>query len=169
MYIIANGWKFESKRQRFLCDGRCTILHSSGDFAVLLSTGMRPKMVLLANFFCACCCFVGLYIGILVSAADSTRQWIFAVTAGMFLYISLVDLVCLILFASCGTKFDEDHFPTNNLFVLKHILPTRLCFINAARIFYLLYSLFVIYVHGRIIKSCLIKSNLYLILSNPLE
>ena len=139
MYIIANGWKFESKRQPFLCDGRCTILHSSGDFAVLLSTGMRPKMVLLANFFCACCCFVGLYIGILVSAADSTRQWIFAVTAGMFLYISLVDLVCLILFASCGTKFDEDHFPTNHLFVLKHILPTRLCFINAARIFYLFY------------------------------
>ena len=92
-----------------MCDGRCTILHSSGDFAVLLSTGMRPKMVLLANFFCACCCFVGLYIGILVSAADSTRQWIFAVTAGMFLYISLVDLVCLILFASCGTKCDENH------------------------------------------------------------
>ena len=30
-------------------------------------------------------------------------------------------------------------------------------------------GLFVIYVHGRIIKSSLIKSDLYLILSNPLE
>ena len=64
-----------------------------GDFAVLLSTGLTPCRVILFNLFAACCAFIGLYIGVAVSASQVTRQWIFAVTAGMFLYVSLVNMV----------------------------------------------------------------------------
>lgn len=64
-----------------------------GDFAVLLATGLSPVRVLLCNLFCACCAFIGLYIGIAVSSSVETRQWIFAATAGMFLYVALVNMV----------------------------------------------------------------------------
>ena len=60
-----------------------------------MSSGLTPKRVLVVNFLCACFAFIGLYIGIAVSSNLVTRQWIFAATAGMFLYISLVDMVNL--------------------------------------------------------------------------
>ena len=75
------------------CDVTNFLFYVSGDFAVLLSTGLTPCRVILFNLFAACCAFIGLYIGVAVSASQVTRQWIFAVTAGMFLYVSLVNMV----------------------------------------------------------------------------
>ncbi|CAH1241937.1 SLC39A12 [Branchiostoma lanceolatum] len=67
--------------------------HEIGDFAILLKCGMSYKQALLWNFISALSCFLGLYIGLAIGADITSRQWIFAVIAGMFLYIALVDMM----------------------------------------------------------------------------
>ncbi|OWA53104.1 Zinc transporter ZIP14 [Hypsibius exemplaris] len=75
--------------------------HELGDLAILLNSGMSLKKALLYNFLSACTCFLGLIVGILVSGTDPDRlgevpdatYWIFALAGGMFLYISLVDML----------------------------------------------------------------------------
>ena len=54
---------------------------------------MKVKLALLFNFLSACCCYAGLVIGIVLGELTSASRWIFAVAGGMFLYISLVDMV----------------------------------------------------------------------------
>ena len=65
-----------------------------GDFAILVATGLSFWKALAWNFFSSLTAFIGLYVGVAVSTADVTvRQWIFGATAGLFLYIALVDMV----------------------------------------------------------------------------
>ena len=47
------------------------------------------------NFLTAVACLGGFYIGIPIAQDEGTRQWIFAVAAGMFLYIALADMVLI--------------------------------------------------------------------------
>lgn len=66
----------------------------SGDFAILLSTGMRWYKALFFNFLSSLTALAGFYIGVSVgSLSQVANGWILAVAAGTFLYISLVDLV----------------------------------------------------------------------------
>ena len=71
----------------------CYVFPFSGDFAVLLNAGLSYKMALFLNFISALSAFAGLAVGIAVSTQMEAREWIFAIAAGMFLYVALVDMV----------------------------------------------------------------------------
>ncbi|XP_021922760.1 zinc transporter ZIP14-like isoform X2 [Zootermopsis nevadensis] len=66
--------------------------HELGDFAVLLNAGMTMKQALIYNFLSACTCYIGLVFGILLGEIEAS-SYIFGFAAGMFMYISLVDMV----------------------------------------------------------------------------
>ncbi|CAB4035660.1 Zinc transporter ZIP14, partial [Paramuricea clavata] len=63
------------------------------DFAVLLNSGMTYKQALLANFGSACLCYLGLIIGLILGFKTAAVQYIYGIAGGMFLYISLVDML----------------------------------------------------------------------------
>jgi len=67
--------------------------HELGDFAILLNSGLSYKQALIANFLSACTCYVGMVIGTVLGSTTQIVKWIYAIAAGMFLYISLVDML----------------------------------------------------------------------------
>lgn len=67
--------------------------HELGDFAVLISSGMTVRQALGFNFLSACTCYIGMIFGILLGDMTQSASYIFALAGGMFLYISLVDMM----------------------------------------------------------------------------
>ncbi|XP_061903625.1 zinc transporter ZIP4-like [Entelurus aequoreus] len=67
--------------------------HELGDFAILLHSGMSVRRALLFNVGSAMSSFVGLYIALSVATDLATKQWIAAITAGLFLYVGLADML----------------------------------------------------------------------------
>lgn len=66
--------------------------HELGDFAVLLKAGMSAKQAIYYNLMSSILCFIGMCLGIFVGDNPQSTSWVFAVSAGMFLYIGLVDM-----------------------------------------------------------------------------
>ncbi|XP_051564288.1 zinc transporter ZIP10-like isoform X2 [Myxocyprinus asiaticus] len=68
--------------------------HELGDFAVLLKAGMSVKQAIVYNVLSALMAYIGMVIGTAVGQyTHNVTGWIFAVTAGMFLYVALVDML----------------------------------------------------------------------------
>eukprot|EP00058_Branchiostoma_floridae_P017708 XP_002603197.1 hypothetical protein BRAFLDRAFT_226533 [Branchiostoma floridae] len=68
--------------------------HELGDFALLIRAGMSVKQAILYNLMSACVCYIGLLIGLGIgNLSEDVIQYVFAVTAGMFLYVGLVDML----------------------------------------------------------------------------
>jgi hypothetical protein len=74
---------------------RYILIIPTGDFAVLLQTGMSIRKAVVYNIFSSVLSFIGMAVGVWVGRHESASLWIYAFTAGTFLYISLVDLVSM--------------------------------------------------------------------------
>ncbi|KAG7240964.1 hypothetical protein INR49_026142 [Caranx melampygus] len=67
--------------------------HELGDFAILLHSGVSVRKALLLNVGSAMTSFIGVYIALSVATDLATKQWIAAITAGLFLYVGLADML----------------------------------------------------------------------------
>ncbi|KAK1151183.1 zinc transporter ZIP10 [Acipenser oxyrinchus oxyrinchus] len=68
--------------------------HELGDFAVLLQAGLPLCRVLLVSLLSAVLGFLGMLVGVGVSQQSrEVTPWIFSLTAGMFIYVALVDML----------------------------------------------------------------------------
>lgn len=65
----------------------------SGDFAMLLRAGMSAKQAVFYNCVSSVLCFIGMVIGVALGNIEGASLWVFTVTAGVFLYVALVDMV----------------------------------------------------------------------------
>lgn len=63
---------------------------------MLLKAGMTMKQAVICNLISSMLCLMGVIIGLAIGSAQQSAPWIFAATAGMFLYIALVDMVSFI-------------------------------------------------------------------------
>ncbi|CAF1316782.1 unnamed protein product [Rotaria sp. Silwood1] len=63
-----------------------------GEYMVLIESGFTLRRALLFNFVSACTAIIGFFIGASAAQNEAARTWIFAITAGTFAYIALVDL-----------------------------------------------------------------------------
>ena len=67
--------------------------HELGDFAILIGSGMSMRKALGYNFLSACTCYLGMVFGIILGDLSDATPYVFALAGGMFLYISLVDMM----------------------------------------------------------------------------
>uniref|UniRef100_A0A182JFC6 Zinc transporter n=1 Tax=Anopheles atroparvus TaxID=41427 RepID=A0A182JFC6_ANOAO len=68
--------------------------HELGDFALLLQTGVSIRRAIFLNIVSSVLSFIGMALGLLLTGMhESVVSWIYAGTAGTFLYIALSDLV----------------------------------------------------------------------------
>lgn len=68
--------------------------HELGDFALLLQTGVSIKRAIFLNIVSSVLSIIGMVVGLVVAGIHGGFvRWIYAGTAGTFLYIALADLV----------------------------------------------------------------------------
>ncbi|KAM9115542.1 zinc transporter ZIP5 [Pangshura tecta] len=92
--------------------------HELGDLAMLLQAGLPVKRVLLSNLTSAFLAYLGMAVGTVVSqGASPVTPWIFSITAGIFLYVALVDMLPEMLRGSSGgiSKGPVTYFALQNL------------------------------------------------------
>lgn len=67
--------------------------HELGDFAVLLNFGLSIKQALFVNFISSLTAILGGFLGVALGTEWEALPWIFAITAGLFIYIALVNML----------------------------------------------------------------------------
>ena len=60
---------------------------------MLLKAGMSIRQALMYNIISSVLALLGMVIGVMLGNISSASLWIFALAGGMFIYISLVDMV----------------------------------------------------------------------------
>ena len=69
------------------------IPHEVGDFAALLTSGVSFRGAIIWNIIHSFISLAGLFIGLAIGDDDSSRDWIFALTSGMFIYVALTEMM----------------------------------------------------------------------------
>lgn len=69
------------------------IPHELGDFWILLSSGMSIKSAIKLNLLSSLSCYAGLVGGLIIGENWGGNSSIFAITAGMFIYIALFNVL----------------------------------------------------------------------------
>ena len=67
--------------------------HELGDFVVYKKLGLSTKWAIGLNLFAAFISFGGLFTGLGLAGNPEVTKWLLAIVAGLFIYISLVDVV----------------------------------------------------------------------------
>ena len=67
----------------------------------MLKSGLTFRQALAYNLASAVISYIGLILGIIIGDIESAHTWVLALTAGMFLYISLVDMVSNVAHLEC--------------------------------------------------------------------
>ncbi|XP_068142952.1 zinc transporter foi [Drosophila tropicalis] len=67
--------------------------HELGDFAILMKAGMSVKSAVYYNLLTGVLSFIGMIFGIVFGQSEEVAKWMFAVAAGLFIYIALVDMM----------------------------------------------------------------------------
>ena len=60
---------------------------------MLMKAGMTIKQAIFYNILSSVLSFIGMVLGILLGSISDVTPWIFSITAGIFLYVALVDMV----------------------------------------------------------------------------
>ena len=68
--------------------------HELGDFIVYKKLGLKTRQAIGLNLFAALLSFGGLYTGLGLASNPAATSWLLALVAGLFIYISMVDVVC---------------------------------------------------------------------------
>jgi len=63
--------------------------HKIGDFAIFLNAGMSVKMALVVNVISGATVWIGIVIGLILGENEEATRYIFAIAAGVFLYVGL--------------------------------------------------------------------------------
>lgn len=59
----------------------------------MLKSGLTFRQAVTYNVASAIISYIGLVLGVIIGDIHSAHSWVLALTAGMFLYVSLVDMV----------------------------------------------------------------------------
>ncbi|XP_065683562.1 metal cation symporter ZIP14 isoform X2 [Hydra vulgaris] len=73
------------------------IPHELSDFAILITAGLSIKQALAMHFISSITAYGGGFLGVSLGTDWNAGPWIFSITAGLFLYVSLVDMLPQIL------------------------------------------------------------------------
>ena len=60
---------------------------------MLLKAGMSVKQAIFYNILSSVLACVGMIIGLILGSSQSFSAWMFTATAGIFLYVALVDMI----------------------------------------------------------------------------
>ena len=60
---------------------------------MLLKAGMTIKQAVFYNVLSSILAFIGMVVGLLLGTINNFSPWMFTATAGIFLYVALVDMI----------------------------------------------------------------------------